>query len=58
MALEVRHVLRTLSFSKILLLLFVLGSGSGVVVSALGWWGIEQSARQIEWLRHANLANL
>jgi diguanylate cyclase (GGDEF)-like protein/PAS domain S-box-containing protein len=54
---KVKHVLRTLSFSKILLLLFVLGSGSGVVVSALGWWGIEQSARQIEWLRHANLAN-
>lgn len=51
-------MLRTLSFSKILLLLFVLGSGSGVVVSALGWYGIEQSARQIDWLRHANLANL
>jgi diguanylate cyclase (GGDEF)-like protein/PAS domain S-box-containing protein len=50
-------VLRTLSFSKVLLL-FVLGSGSGVVVSTLGWWSIEQSARQIDWLRHANLANL
>jgi diguanylate cyclase (GGDEF)-like protein/PAS domain S-box-containing protein len=52
------HAMRTLSLSKILLLLFVLGSGSGVVVSALGWWGIEQSARQIDWLRHANLDNL
>jgi diguanylate cyclase (GGDEF)-like protein/PAS domain S-box-containing protein len=51
-------VLRTLSFSKIILLLFVLGSGSGVIVSAIGWWGIEQSARQIDWLRHTNLANL
>ncbi len=51
-------MLRTLTFSKILLLLFVLGSGSGVVVSAIGWWGIEQSARQIDWLRHNNLTNL
>lgn len=51
-------MLRTLSFSKILLLLFVLGSGSGVIVSAIGWWGIEQSERQIDWLRNANLANL
>lgn len=51
-------MLRTLSFSKILLMLFVLGSGSGVVVSVIGWWGIEQSARKIDWLRHANLTNL
>ena len=46
------------SFSKILLLLFVLGSGSGLVVSAIGWWGIEQSARQLDQLRQAKLANL
>ena len=51
-------VLRTLSLSKILMLLFALGSGSGLVVSALGWWGIEQAAGRIDWLRHTNLANL
>ncbi len=50
--------MRNLSFSKILLILFVLGSGSGVIVSAIGWWGIEQSARQIDWLRNTNIANL
>lgn len=50
--------MRNLSFSKILLILFVLGSGSGVVVSAIGWWGIERSARQIDWLRNTNITNL
>ncbi len=54
---KVSAVLRH-SFSKILLLLFVLGSGSGLIVSAIGWWGIEQSARQLDWLRHTNLVNL
>ncbi len=50
--------MRMLSFSKILLILFVLGSGSGVIVSAIGWWGIEQSERQIDWLRNTNMTNL
>lgn len=50
--------MRNLSFPNLLLILFVLGSGSGVVISAIGWWGIEQSARQIDWLRNTNITNL
>jgi diguanylate cyclase (GGDEF)-like protein/PAS domain S-box-containing protein len=37
------------------LLLFVLGSGAGVVVSAAGWWEVAQSARQ-DRLRDDDLA--
>jgi len=50
--------MRNLSFSSLLLILFVLGNASGMVVSGIGWWGIEQSARQIDWLRNTNIANL
>lgn len=51
-------MLRTVSLSRVLLLLFVLGSGSGLVVSAIGWWGIEHSAREMEQLRHTGHASL
>jgi len=50
--------MRNLSFSNLLFILFLLGSASGVVVSGIGWWGIEQSARQIDWLRNTNIVNL
>ena len=50
--------MRSLSFTQLLLILFILGSGFGVVVSAIGWMGIEQSTHQIEWQRNTSIANL
>ncbi len=47
-----------LSLSKILLILFILGSSSAFIVSAIGWWAIKESARQVDWLRNTNISNL
>jgi len=52
------EAMRNITYSKVLLAFIALGSGSGVIVGAIGWWGIEQSTRQIDWLRNYNIVNL
>ncbi len=46
------------SIKKVLLLLFLLGNGAGLLISGIGYWSMEQSRQNITWIEKNSLQQI